>query len=306
MRPCLVERSKLQGKNILHKKCDAILFAADTEYGRIGMEIYHKRELYFDATINAAIVLGSEEKLIQNLEDWLKTTLDFRPVSKLNFVDSVSVDLAPPKKIDDISDQEQSSVCLFLPISLLKLVSPPNWFSLQVNWQEIETTLRLAQFKLTTSELKDLEKGAVLLIPNSFDDDWMVSIQSTQAELNTVLNADCILNYSLGHLDILGDKPMDNQHHQSIVVEQFEEDMDNQEEALMEVYFKHSLCSPADFLMGWMKDETSVFPIQFKNKESSIGMEEQVLIKRNNLPFAEGHLIPAASGYGALITHICN
>ncbi len=264
-------------------------YIATTPLGIVGLEFWLKEGVQpiddkYLASLAIARTLGEAEALIQYLEDWLGVALDLEP-SSIPEDHRLDVMLSP----DSIGDERDvGRVRLSLPVkSILSMPRPSGSINknLGMQWGCLSCELVMSSFYLPKKQLESIEPGGMVLIPNSFENNWhcLVRVKREEqlffeAELNP---KERLLHFNTPQLEIRSDAEE--------VLERTEKNQHNQ----VEVVLHKSMGIRVDRLIGWADHPV----VKVNSMLSSLPID----LKINSTLIATGNLLPVASGYGALI-----
>jgi hypothetical protein len=139
-------------------------FVAPTAAGPVLLEVA-TRSRY---AAEAAIVLDHCDALLCALQDWTGAALDWRWIAPPSWQLSGGTHAAPRWRLDDALHGR-----LELPWALLRgLAAPPAVLAAALEWPGVHTLLSASRLRIDPDELRQLEPGGAVLLPESFRAPW--------------------------------------------------------------------------------------------------------------------------------------
>jgi hypothetical protein len=129
---------------------------------------------------DAAVALARCETLLDGLDAWLGTALDWRwiaaPASVTPNATHARVHWRPAEATRDRKD---IACRIELPWALLRtLPAPDETLAAELHWPEVPVVLALAQVPIAAAELAALEPGGAVVLPDSMSPRWLGSLRS--------------------------------------------------------------------------------------------------------------------------------
>ena len=261
-------------------------FTTETKYGQLFIGLQHdsahshKAIQYSSAILDRVKAIDTGESLIRRLEEWLQCGLILKPTDNIPDYDYritlsslfSSTRNHPDKMILSISDS-----------TLMSLPDPDTTFRKDVRIQTSMVPVDLILFEHTVDNqiINSITSGNILLIPNSFDSEWLVHIRS-DFYIGRPIN--CVLNPDNRGLKLLS--------HDEAFKACKETDI-NRSDHQLTVKATNKINLPFGSLFGWNKDD----PIILTQRLRSHGLD----VLCNAEKIAKGHLISISSGYGIYI-----
>jgi hypothetical protein len=260
-------------------------YHADTQYGTIFLGIraiyeVHNVEVVPSAKIlNQIRLIQTTEHLIRLIEDWLQCGLLLQPTEKNIPISHHAVSLSYNTSVDDTRDQHV--VILFSKESLKKLQKPTSQMKqyLIVETSHMPVELILSQFKITEAEQQKLVYGNIVLIPESYEAKWHVSINSIYIDERTVKLL-VVLDHDLRSLNI-----------QNV---QMDQSKINNNGIPIKIKAANEVSLPFGILFGWDVNITIVLQKSLKDYQFQVMSQGTIL--------ACGGLMSIATGYGLRIS----
>jgi hypothetical protein len=157
---------------VTDKATDGLVYEASAAAGtvrlRLGGAARH--------AVDAAIALDARANLLEAIERWLDMELDWRWSAS----SCQSPEPASHARVYVRGDEPGgASACIEWPWGLLRSVRPPDEpLACRLRWDKLPAVLALAQFTLDAEELRMLEPGGALLLPESMRDSWHVWLRA--------------------------------------------------------------------------------------------------------------------------------
>ena len=155
-----------------------ICYTALTVLGEVGFTLNIPNANFIDnSAISSQLYLGRLERLIRAIEDWMQIPLDLQPTD-------LEPDLPHVLTITPESDPD-ISVNLHLPIEFIASSaennSPLDSQKLQLHWTNCHIKVVLGHISVPDHESALLVPQATVLIPQSFEPLWQVSLKIPKA-----------------------------------------------------------------------------------------------------------------------------
>lgn len=132
---------------------------------------------------DAAIALARIDRLLDALDQWLGTGLDWRWMAgPVTVTPSASHARVQWRDGDNVATADDSATAcrLELPWTLLRLLpAPPEALAHRLHWLEVGVVLAVSQPRLGVDELAMLEPGGAVLLPESMQASWRGMVRST-------------------------------------------------------------------------------------------------------------------------------
>lgn len=123
---------------------------------------------------DAAVALGRCEALLDALDAWLGTMLDWRWIAAPAAVTSTASHARAHWRPDEAAKGKKDQGCrLELPWSLLRVAPAPDEpLARQLQWADVPVVLSIAQLTIGRDELALLEPGGAVVLPASMHAGW--------------------------------------------------------------------------------------------------------------------------------------
>ncbi len=130
---------------------------------------------------DAAVALARCDTLLDSLDAWLGTALDWRwiaaPASVTATATHARVHWRPAP--DPAARRKEAGCRLEVPWALLRLLpAPDEALSMQLTWPEVPVVLTLGQVAIPQAELAELEPGGAVVLPGSMQPRWQGALRS--------------------------------------------------------------------------------------------------------------------------------
>jgi hypothetical protein len=124
--------------------------------------------------VDAAVALARCEALLDALDGWLGTALDWRWIAAPASVTATASHARAHWRPDEGTKSKKDQGCrLELPWALLRnLPAPDETFARQLHWPEVRVVLAIAQLPIDRDELALLEPGGAVVLPPSMQSRW--------------------------------------------------------------------------------------------------------------------------------------
>lgn len=261
-------------------------YRAHTDYGMVNIGLLREktdksaRLNYKDTVLERIITLSREEANIRQIEDWLEEGLDLRPVNKLEgslYTLSIS-------KNNKNANSVKNTIIIKIDRDLLFKLPLPNWHAeqnLYIDSSRIPAKLILSNYTIDKQYADSIKKENVLLIPDSFSEDWIGQVSAFELKDNNItLKID-------GNLQSI---VIDNTKNDSITSNVSKTQNYN---GSLQIRVDCEIEIPFHLLLGW--EDTSHYILERSLNNYSI------IISNNNTTIAKGRLIPISNGYGVYI-----
>ncbi|MET0035526.1 MAG: hypothetical protein ABW097_06440 [Candidatus Thiodiazotropha lotti] len=277
------------GSSIKQNDYAIFWYCANTRYGIVNIGLFK------DSAINAASLnykntvleqiktLAREETNIRLLEDWMEEGLDLRPDSTVERFE-YSLKLSDR---NNATNSVNNSLAFSVTKETIKKLPIPNWIldnRLYVESSCISSYITLSSNTIDKKYVDQFKKDNVLLIPESFSNEWLVYAKSLELGSNNII---------LKIDDNLQSFYINSELKQTYIVDR---GADNQNNNFLQIVIDQEIEIPFHLLLGWT-DKSNYILKKRLNSHS-------VKIISNSVCIALGRLIPIASGHGIYIDKI--
>jgi hypothetical protein len=122
---------------------------------------------------DAAVTLGRCDALLDALDAWLGTVLDWRWLAASASVTSTTSHARAHWRPDEAKGRKDLGCRLELPWSLLRAApAPDEALARQLQWADVPVVLSIAQLAIGRDELALLEPGGAVILPASMQPSW--------------------------------------------------------------------------------------------------------------------------------------
>ena len=165
-------------KSVIKRITSNIYYTALTVLGEVGITLSIPNAKFIDnSAISSQLYLGRLERLIRAIEDWMQIPLDLQATD-------VEPDLPHVLTITPESDPD-ISVNLHLPIDFIASSAENNGTldaqNLQLHWTNCHVKVVLGHISVPDHESALITPQATVLIPQSFEQLWQVSLKIPKA-----------------------------------------------------------------------------------------------------------------------------
>ncbi|MCG7899741.1 MAG: hypothetical protein JAY85_14965 [Candidatus Thiodiazotropha weberae] len=280
---------KLDVLSNMHTDNMMFWYRADSQYGciNIGLNKYpsHKptKSSYKETVLDQIQTLSREEATIRKIEEWLEEGIDLRPIDNIEgFSHTLKVSNRNYK-----TNSINSTIVIKVNKDSIEKFPVPNWHldkNLYIDSSNSPVQITLSSLTIDKKNIESINKDNVLLIPDSFSDDWF-----GYAKAVDLTSKDIMLKVG----DSLQSLYINNVSKESITDELGH--IDNLNNSLQIVIDK-GVEIPFHLLLGW--EDTSHYIL---NKRLT---SHSVKVLNNNSCIALGRLIPISNGFGVYIDSI--
>jgi flagellar motor switch/type III secretory pathway protein FliN len=232
-----------------------------------------------------ALTLSNGEHLIQQIEQWLGCGLSLQPATIM----PASVLTMKFSRNNDGDEKIISNLILGIQDSVLgKLTEPP---ADQINSASLETghvpvQIVLSHFHLPIDQYESIEQGRILLIPDSYEQDWWIKLLVPTHESMTRSG---VLNRDIRTLTI-NNKRMTNENDPNSSIQNTD---NNGDQKSLRVIIRNAVQIPFDRILGWQGENTVLLDQSLRHHKADIWCESDRI--------ASGHLMSVADGFGVYI-----
>ncbi len=266
-----------------------IRFSARSSRGELALALPRTASRGHEGALGAALALDQAEPLIQLLETWLQSPLDFAPSHAAVSASIVGADFQIPDPDVQSSSEAHATGTLWLPVQLARQLNAPTVaLAEHLNWHRLQCNVQIGDQQLRSEQIAGLEIGGAILLPASFGSHWMAQLQSLAipaltrsvhidlAGSSIVLSCDALETRSNDNRppDLPRMKPADRQS--------------------LAVSLTAALPVRSDVLLGW-SDDVTVLPL-----DASLALQARA--ETGGQTLATGEIIPAGLGYACWIT----
>ncbi|MEW8322357.1 MAG: hypothetical protein AB2606_06900 [Candidatus Thiodiazotropha taylori] len=260
-------------------------YRASTDYGVVNIGLLKDRTdksarlNYKDTVIDRIITLSREEANIRQIEDWLDEGLDLRPVNKLEGAHYTLNISKNNKKANSV----KNTIIIKIDRDTLFKLPVPNWCAeqnLYIDSSGISANIILSNYTIGKQYADSIKEENVLLIPDSFSENWIGEVSAFELNNNITLKID-------GNLQSIFINNITNDFFTNDVyrTQNYNDYLQIRVDCEIEI--------PFHLLLGW--EEKSHYILEKSLNNYSI------IISNNNTTIAKGRLIPISNGYGVYI-----
>jgi hypothetical protein len=266
-------------------------FTANSDYGYVYVGIKkevvkNKQNNEISLALQMAMAMREHERLIQEVENWLKVGLKLRPTS----VVPLSIYTLYVNGNSTLNSNNSNNLIIGFNLEcLVKLPAPVN---LQIETaniikSQLTINLKLAELTIDKKQYEKIEKGCILLIPESFENKWHIQIDVPKCKK---LSCSGILKNEGRTICIEKRKS-----HLSCFKKELQDknSKNNENSITLTVDIKGEIRIPFESLLCWRPDNEIILGRALKRYLTTISY--------NNKIKAYGHLISIAEGHGVFI-----
>lgn len=287
------DRSKPTNVTAGPSSCD-VFYVGKSSYGPVGiaasMDVDSSASLDVGDALHA-LVLGVIEQKLQYVENWFQCVFDIEPGLKQSEVNS---------ELFTIRDKNGSgaSLSLFLPVQYWHLIPavPAKGMSSEweIIWSKYKGTVCLSKLSMQREEVDSITKGSLILIPESFNEQWPSSINvpdlSVQLPGNYAASAgswsstggfESMPNEAVIPMDVVANEDADQPHEVLAALE-------------IKGVITHLIEVPSNALVPSAGEQTLQTPKTTTHQECRLAV--------GNGKVFTGYVAPVASGFGMFVT----
>lgn len=181
-RKLLRQSARVKSAGNAGSSCE-VFFTGMTSYGPVSvgasMKVASNAHVKKNDVLHA-LILGVIESKIQFVENWLQTELDIAPGYHQLGANSELFTI-----VDEVS---ATQITLHLPVQFWNLIPhlPDQLFQQEwiMNWAIYKGSVTLSRLSMKKEEVESISDGSLVLIPESFDDQWESSLEVPEFALS--------------------------------------------------------------------------------------------------------------------------